>query len=82
MVAIPPSPQEGPFSSSHSWTTTEMKVQPVPGEAVKHRPGERGASYTPVIFYFGFKGVVGSREDHMQSISRLEAPQNLGDTLG
>lgn len=34
------------------------------------------------FFYFGFKGFVGREEDYRRVISKLEAPQNLGDTPG
>lgn len=82
MVPILPSPREGPFSSSHSWTSTEMNLQPAPGGAPKHWLGERGAGYVPLVFYFSFKEFVGSKWDHTQPFSTLGAPQNLGDSLG
>jgi len=43
MAAIPPSPREGPCSSSHSWTTTKMGLQPAPGEAAEHWTGGTGS---------------------------------------
>lgn len=67
MVAIPPGPREGPFSSSHSWATTETRLQPVPGGGCE-TPGEGNGELVIYRLFFipalkdswGGKGMMGS----------------------
>lgn len=49
-----PVPGEGPFSSSHSWTTTEMRLPPALGGGCQAPSEENGelVRYQLLIFYF------------------------------